>query len=138
MHTACPRVLLVPPPTPDPSHRYLFYLHGMIVEMAGIRPKSEEHGYYEYELILQALADQGFVVISEVREKNTEVKSYAAKIAAQIRRLLAAGVPPDHITMSAPPRGGSSPPISPACCRKRRSTTSFSQACSKNVWWTKS
>ena len=76
------------PQSPDTSSHHLFYLHGLIVEMAGIRPKSEEHGYYEYELILEELAKEGFVVISEVRKKNTPIKPYAEKIAGQINTLL--------------------------------------------------
>ena len=77
------------PSNPDSTKHYLFYLHGLIVEEAGIRPKSEEHGYYEYQLILEELAKEGFTVISEVRKKGTEVKTYAENIVAQIKTLLA-------------------------------------------------
>ncbi len=94
------------PESPDTSRHHLFYLHGLIVEMAGIRPKSEEHGYYEYELILEELAKEGFVVISEIREKNTQIKPYAEKIAGQINTLLEKGVPPGNITLLGASRGG--------------------------------
>ena len=94
------------PENPDTSRHHLFYLHGLIVEMAGIRPKSEEHGYYEYELILEELAKEGFVVISEVRKKNTPIKPYAEKIAGQINTLLEKGVPPGNITLLGASRGG--------------------------------
>lgn len=94
------------PDNPDNTKRYLFYLHGLIVEEAGIRPKSEEHGYYEYELILEALAQEGFTVISEVRGKGTEIKPYAENIASQIRKLLVNGVSPENITMVGASRGG--------------------------------
>ncbi len=76
------------PDSLDSTKRYLFYLHGLIVEEAGIRPKSEEHGYYEYELILEALALEEFIVISEVREKGTEIKPYAKNIGSQIKKTL--------------------------------------------------
>ena len=99
-------ILQDPPDNPDPTMHYLFYLHGLIVEMAGIRPKSEEHGYYEYELILAELAQEGFVVISEVREKNTPIRPYAKKIAGQIKTLLDKGVPPGNITLLGASRGG--------------------------------
>ncbi len=99
-------ILQAPPDSPDTSRHHLFYLHGLIVELAGIRPKSEEHGYYEYELILEELAREGFVVISEVREKNTPIKPYAEKIAAQIKTLLDKGVPPHNITLLGASRGG--------------------------------
>ena len=94
------------PDNPDNTKRYLFYLHGLIVEEAGIRPKSEEHGYYEYELILEALAQEGFIVISEVRGKGTEIKLYAENIVAQIKKLLANKVSPDNITVVGASRGG--------------------------------
>ena len=94
------------PENPDNTQRYLFYLHGLIVEEAGIRPKSEEHGYYEYELILEKLASEGFIVISEAREKGTEIKAYAEKIVSQIRELLAHRVPPENITVVGASKGG--------------------------------
>jgi hypothetical protein len=94
------------PESPDPSRSYLFYLHGLIVEEAGIRPKSEEHGYYEYELILQALAAEGFLVLSEARERGTRVRPYAEKIAGQVRQLLAGGVPRSSITVVGASKGG--------------------------------
>nr|AIA12719.1 Unknown Function [uncultured bacterium] len=75
----------------DTSARYLFYLHGMIVENFGIRPTSPEHGVYEYEQILDTLAGKGFVVISEPRPKGTVATEYAAKVAGQINRLISAG-----------------------------------------------
>ena len=94
------------PDNPDSTKRYLFYLHGLIVEEAGIRPRSEEHGYYEYELIREELAREGFIVISEVREKGTQIKPYAEKIASQIKKLLANMVPPGNITIVGASRGG--------------------------------
>ena len=94
------------PDNPDATKPYLFYLHGLIVEEAGIRPKSEEHGYYEYELILQELARAGFIVISEVRAQGTQIKSYAENIAAQIKKLLAGKVPPGNITVVGASKGG--------------------------------
>ena len=94
------------PDNPDHAKRYLFYLHGLIVEEAGIRPKSEEHGYYEYQLILEALAREGFVVISETQGKGTEIKPYAEKIASQIKILLAHGISPGNITIVGASKGG--------------------------------
>ena len=94
------------PDNPDITKHYLFYLHGLIVEEAGIRPKSEEHGYYEYELILEALAQEGFIVISEARRKGTQIKPYAENIAYQIRKLLVNGISPRNISIVGASRGG--------------------------------
>lgn len=94
------------PDNPESTKRYLFYLHGLIVEEAGIRPQSEEHGFYEYQLILEELAQEGFIVISEAREKGTQVKPYAEKVASQIKKLLANRVLPEHITVLGASKGG--------------------------------
>ena len=94
------------PDNPESTKRYLFYLHGLIVEVAGIRPQSEEHGFYEYQLILEELAQEGFIVISEAREKGTEIKPYAEKVASQVKKLLAHGVLPEQITIIGASKGG--------------------------------
>ena len=90
----------------DPAARYLFYMHGIIVENEGIRPTSPRFGVYEYEQILDTLAGKGFVVISEARPRGTIVTEYAAKVVGQINKLLKAGVAPGHITVVGASRGG--------------------------------
>ncbi len=99
-------ILQCVPDNPDSTKSYLFYLHGLIIEEAGIRPKSEEHGYYEYQLILEELAKEGFLVISEAREKGTQIQPYAEKIVSQITTLLENGVPPGNITVVGASKGG--------------------------------
>jgi hypothetical protein len=100
------KILQDVPDTPDQNECYLFYLHGLIVEEAGIRPKSEEHGYYEYERIVNSLAQEGFIVISEVRASGTQVKPYAEKVAGQIKKLLDHNIPPQQITVVGASKGG--------------------------------
>jgi acetyl esterase/lipase len=90
----------------DRSARYLFYLHGAIIERAGERPTHPRYGVYEYRKILETLADRGFVVISEARPQGTDGMLYAATVADQVRKLLAAGVPPDHVTVVGFSKGG--------------------------------
>jgi len=106
MHSMKNTVLQHPPEDPEIGKHYLFYLHGLIVEVAGIRPKNEEHGYYEYELILKELAKEGFIVISEARKKDTQVKPYAEKVASQIKTLIKKGIPPEQITICGASKGG--------------------------------
>lgn len=106
MHTTKGIVLTDVPDSPDRAQHYLFYLHGLIIEEAGIRPKSEEHGYYEYQLIVEELAAQGFTVISEVREKGTQIIPYAEKVVAQVNTLLDRGVPPGNIVIVGASKGG--------------------------------
>jgi hypothetical protein len=99
-------ILQCVPDNPDSTKHYLFYLHGLIVEEAGVRPQSEEHGYYEYQLILAAFAKEGFIVISEAREKGTQVRPYAEKIVSQIKKLMANKVLPENITILGASKGG--------------------------------
>ncbi len=106
MQTTHNNILPDVPDKPDTTKRYLFYLHGLIIEEAGIRPKSKEHGYYEYQLILEELAKEGFIVISEAREKDTQVVPYARKIVLQVKKLLANGVSPGNIVIVGASKGG--------------------------------
>ncbi len=106
MQTTSPNILSDVPDQPDSSKRYLFYLHGLIIEEAGIRPKSEEHGYYEYQMILEELVKEGFTVISEAREKGTQVMPYAEKVVAQVKKLLDGGVAPGNIVIVGASKGG--------------------------------
>jgi len=90
----------------DAGAKYLFYLHGRIIEVEGVRPRHEQHGFYEYEEILRALASRGFHVISEPRPADTEHVDYARKVVGQINRLLAAGVPARNVTVVGASKGG--------------------------------
>jgi len=94
------------PDAPDPGARYLIYLHGRIVEEQGRRPTHPTYGVYEYDKILQALAGRGAVVISEQRPAQTDVDKFAARVVDQVRRLVAAGVPPEHVTVAGFSKGG--------------------------------
>ena len=100
-------VVLTEPPEPaDPAGRYLFYLHGQIVEDKGLRPEHPQLGTYEYEAIRETLAALGLTVISEARPADTDVWTYAEKVKAQVEKLLAAGVLPERITVAGHSKGG--------------------------------
>lgn len=94
------------PETINPTARYLIYLHGAIIERAGVRPTHPRFGIYEYRKILEVFADRGFVVISEARPEGTDGMLYAATVADHVRELLSAGVPPDQITIVGFSKGG--------------------------------
>jgi hypothetical protein len=88
------------PPKADKSTKYLFFLHNYYVEAKGPDKACDYHG------IVKAFADQGYLVVSEVRGKNTSSSKYAAKIAEQIKKLLAEGVPASHVTVLGHSKGG--------------------------------
>ncbi|MBU1099196.1 MAG: hypothetical protein KKA84_02245 [Bacteroidetes bacterium] len=89
----------------DPSAKYIFYLHGHIVELSGRHPHSEEYGYYEYDKIIGRLAESGSIVLGEVRQPNTDRFEYAKKVSAQIDSLMSSGVEPENITVIGASRG---------------------------------
>ena len=92
----------------DPAaETFLLYLHGAIIELGDRRPTHPERGTYEYDLILEALADEGLVVISEQRPRDTDPSHYAEKAAAEVRKLLDAGARPDRVTVAGFSKGGS-------------------------------
>ena len=94
------------PPGIDVSGRYLFFLHGAIVEGRGKRPTSERFGVYEYERLLEAFSEKGFTVISEARGPKTILTAYAEKVTGQVHKLLDAGVPARNITVVGASKGG--------------------------------
>lgn len=95
----CQSITTSVPKNINPSEKYLFYLHGAIVQQQGPNAVSEEYGNYEYQKILDTLASYGFHVISEVRPKNTRVEEYARKVSTQMDTLLGAGLKPENIIM---------------------------------------
>ncbi len=95
------------PDTIDPERKYLFFLHGKIIENKGVNfADSYDYGFYEYNKILDVLAKHGLIVISEPRDSDTKIKRYAKKIATQVRTLLEKGVKPKNITVSGFSKGG--------------------------------
>jgi hypothetical protein len=99
-------VLTVVPDSPDLTRNYLFYLHGRIVEGSDGRPISSDHGPYEYYKILDAFSKEGYIVISEIRPKNSDPESYSKKVGSHITSLIDKGVPPRNISVVGASKGG--------------------------------
>lgn len=93
------------PETIDPAQRYLFYLHGRIIEDQGLPAVSPVYGEYAYGAILESLRQPGFVVIGEQRSQDTQADTYAWRVAGQAQKLIRAGVPPDQITVVGASKG---------------------------------
>ncbi|QGY39663.1 hypothetical protein GM415_05870 [Pseudodesulfovibrio cashew] len=91
--------------TANTTDKYLFYLHGAILEETGKNGVSPRYGPYLYDNIVKEYEDRGLVVIEEVRGRVNPYR-YADRIIGQIRRLKAAGVPPDNITVAGFSKGG--------------------------------
>lgn len=84
----------------NPAGRYLFFYHNYYVETKGV------DGECKYGDILKAFADMGYVVVSEVRPKDTSVVEYAKKAAADVKKLLDAGVQPQNLVLAGHSKGG--------------------------------
>ena len=94
-----------PPQAAADDTRYLFYLHGRIIEDQGPQGVSPRFGRYDYPGILAAFRARGFEVRSEVRPRNTDMAAYAARVAGEIETLIARGVEPSHITVVGASKG---------------------------------
>lgn len=99
-------ILAEAPGNPQPDARYVFYLHGQIVQDVGPRPTHPQYGLYDYPLILETLAGHGLTVISERRSKGTDRAEYAESIVEQVNSLLVSGVAPERITVLGFSAGG--------------------------------
>lgn len=87
------------------SKKYVFYLHGRIVELQGLEATSPKYGKYEYKLIIDALKGENIEIISEIRSKDTKILPYAQKVVNQIDSLMNKGVSPQNITIIGASKG---------------------------------
>jgi len=99
-------ILKSPPDEVNPTDKYLFFMHGKIVEKKGLPARSKKYGSYQYKDMLKALADKGFIVISEARGKGTDIYDYSSEIVGQVNGLISKGIPPRNITVSGFSKGG--------------------------------
>lgn len=91
--------------TADEPNRLIFYLHGRILEEQGLGATSEVFGHYDYEGIVQELGRKGHTVVSDIRSKNADASAYAEKVAGEIRKRMAGGIPASHITVVGASKG---------------------------------
>jgi hypothetical protein len=86
--------------------KHVFFLHNKYLQLFPLGTLHKEYGKVEYHEIISAFEDEGFTVISEIREKDTDGEIYAKKIAGQVDSLLAMGVKPQNITVVGTSMGG--------------------------------
>lgn len=91
----------------DPAKKYMFYLHGAIVQSQGENAVSPTYGKYMYRDIVNKLSSKGYNVISEVRPKDATVDGYAKVVAIQVKGLQDKGVPAKNITVVGASMGAS-------------------------------
>lgn len=91
--------------SPAQGERYVYYLHGKIIEDLGPSGVSPRFGAYDYAGIIHAFERAGFTVNSEVRPKDTDPSAYADKLVDVIRSKMALGVPAENITVIGASKG---------------------------------
>ena len=67
--------------------KYIFYLHGRIIEIQGKNAVSEEFGAYEFDNIINELKLENAEIIAEVRNENVDYFEYSTKVSKQIDSL---------------------------------------------------
>lgn len=117
------------PKTLDVKARYLIYLHGRIIEDQGRRPTHATWGTYEYQQILDQLAADGLVVVSEQRPPMTDMDVFARHVADQVSALLRAGVPAERVSVVGFSKGGGIAIRASALLRNPRINFVFLAAC---------
>jgi hypothetical protein len=88
------------------NHGYIFFLHNRFLEVHDLDEPHPEYGVAAYTEIIDAFEKENFVVMSEKRIGETNVKDYAVKVKKQIDSLLAIGVHPKQITVIGTSKGG--------------------------------
>ncbi len=91
---------------PPPPPHYLFYLHGFWLEAHTPEELHPQYGRYRYAEQLDNFRAAGLTVISEQRPPGTNAARYARRVAGRVDSLLAAGVPPENITIAGASKGG--------------------------------
>jgi hypothetical protein len=91
--------------TAQSKNKYIYYVHGRIIEMQGKDAISDEYGKYEFDSIVKALSGPEHIVIAEVRTENVGYLDYAKKVSKEIDSLVKRGVKPIDITVIGASKG---------------------------------
>ncbi len=94
------------PESINPAEKYVFYSHGFIVEGTNETPVHPRFGTYDFPAIKAALSASDFNLIAYHRPAGTDPNAWADKLAADVHKLMDAGVKPKQITLMGFSRGG--------------------------------
>ncbi|MEZ5016277.1 MAG: hypothetical protein R2800_04440 [Flavipsychrobacter sp.] len=89
----------------DLNARYVFFFHSKILEDMGAEAYSSQYGTYEFDSIVTAFKEQGYITYADVRPKNADQEHYAMKTLAQIDSLKNLGISSDHISVVGTSKG---------------------------------
>lgn len=87
------------------SH-YIFFLHNRFLEEHELHDSHPDYGRTEYNEIIAEFQKNGFIVISEKRNGNVNVREYAQGVVRQIDSLISTGIKAQSITVVGTSKGG--------------------------------
>lgn len=88
------------------NEKYVFYVHGLIVEGDNQMPAHPQYGVYDFPSIKMKLFELGgFNLIAHHRPKNTDVSEYVDLFVSWVDSLMESGVPASSITLIGFSRG---------------------------------
>lgn len=86
--------------------RFIFFLHNRFLEDHKLDELHPEFGRTEYKEIVSKFEKNGFIVISEKRNRNVNAREYAVRIVNQIDSLIKNGIESKKITIVGTSKGG--------------------------------
>ncbi len=90
----------------DTTQKYIYFFHNKFFESNDSNAVHPEYGKVEYAKIIESFKTDGFIVFSEKRLANTDIKLYAKEQAKHIDSLIKTGVKPSNITVIGTSKGG--------------------------------
>lgn len=86
--------------------QFIFFLHNRFLEDHKLDELHPEFGRTEYKEIVSKFEKNGFIVISEKRNRNVNAREYAVRIVNQIDSLIKNGIESKKITIVGTSKGG--------------------------------
>ena len=90
----------------EPSEKYVFYSHGLILEGTNPTPEHPRWGVYDFPEVKQYLSDPSYNLVAYHRPEGTDPQAHARKLADDVLMLIKNGVKPKNITLVGFSRGG--------------------------------
>lgn len=120
------------PDRPDPNALYIVYMHGAWPETHARDEPHPTRGPFRYDDIVNGFAKRGFEVISELRTKPTNPRTFARLTREKVEALIAKGVPARNITVVGFSKGGEMALIIGSKLRQQEANFAILAGCAKS------
>lgn len=119
------------PDRPDPKALYIVYMHGAWPETHARDEPHPRRGPFRYDDIVKGFAQRGFEVISELRTKPTNPRTFARLTRGKVETLITLGVPAKNITIVGFSKGGEMALIIGSKLRQQEANFAILAGCAK-------